>query len=70
MAKRIKDKRKRTVSTLLKEDRELNHHRIKLIKAFPIVKDRLEYLKELIKEMDKPSDPILVEGGYPELGVV
>ena len=66
MAKRIKDKRKRLFKTVKKTAEDMMIH-LKLVKAFPDVKERLNYLKSIIKELDKPTDPILEAGRFPEL---
>ena len=63
---RIKDKRKRTFTTVGKTA-EYIATRLKLIAVFPDVKERLHYIKAIIKDLDEPVNPVLVEGKYPEL---
>ena len=53
MAKRIKDKRKRTVKTVGKENRELAYSHFKLIQAFPNVQERINYLRTLREEFEQ-----------------
>jgi len=67
MAKRIKDNRKRSKLSLLSVDAEKRQTHFKLVKVFPNVKERLNYIKACIEMLDEPCDTVLVEGGYPEL---
>jgi len=67
MAKRIKDNKKRQTLDVGKKNREKTLTHLKLIQVFPKMKDRVHYIKSIIKDLMQPSDPILVEGKFPEL---
>ena len=65
--KRIKDKRKRKGILSLGTDPMLKAMHFKLCQVFPNKEERLNYIRTLIKDFNKPSNPVLVEGKYPEL---
>jgi len=66
MAKRIKDKRKRLFKTVVKTAEDMAIH-FKLVRNFPDIKKRLNYLKTITEELLKLTDPILEAGRFPEL---
>ena len=67
MAKRIRDSRKRKTSNIGRDNREKNYIHLGLVKAFPDIKDRLQYIRAIIKDLSKPNDPRLVNGESPEV---
>ena len=66
MAKRIKDNRKRIFKTITKTAEDMMIH-LKLVRVFPDIKERLNYLKAITEELLKLTDPILEAGRFPEL---
>jgi len=66
MAKRIKDNRKRIFKTITKTAEDMMIH-LKLVRNFPDIKKRLNYLKTITEELLKLTDPILEAGRFPEL---
>ena len=65
--KRIKDKRKRKRVLSNRSGKEVIATHIKLVQIFPDIKKRLHYIKSIIKDLNNPNDPVLVEGRFPEM---